>query len=57
MAKTCPSRSSLIPVQAKILDEFENTSLSAVDGRCASLAYPRVLVPNLALLVGLNGFH
>ena len=57
MAKSCPSRSSLIPVQAKILDEFENTSLSAVDGRCASLAYPRVLVPNLALLVGLNGFH
>lgn len=38
----------------KILKEYENVLLTGVDGRCASLANPRLLVSDLALLVGLQ---
>ena len=41
-------------MQPKILKECENVLLTGVDGRCASLANPRLLVSDLALLVGLQ---
>ena len=50
--KICPSPSCLIPVQPKILEEFENVLLNGVEDRCASLANPLLLVSDLALLVG-----
>ena len=46
----------MIPLQKKILEEFENILLNGVDGRCASLANPRLLVSDLALLVDLEWF-
>ena len=49
--KNCRSTSSLIPMQTKILEEFENVLLNGVDGRCASHANPLLLVVDLALLV------
>ena len=52
MAKNCRSSSSSISVQPKILEEFENYLLNGIDGRCASLASPRLLVSDLALIVG-----
>ena len=51
-SKSCRSPSSYIPVQTKILEEFENVLLNGVEGRCASLAGPLLLVSDLALLVG-----
>ena len=51
-AKNCRSTSSLIPVQTKILEESENVLLNGVDGRCVSHANSRLLVSDLALLVG-----
>ena len=36
----------------KILEELENGLLNSVDGSCASLAIPRLLVSHLVLLVG-----
>ena len=50
--KNCPSPSSLILVETQILQEFENILLNGVDGRCASLANPRLLVSDLAFSVG-----
>ena len=50
--KNYRSLSSLILVQTQILQEFENFSLNGVDGRCASLVNPRLLVSDLAFLVG-----
>lgn len=44
-AKNCCSPlSSLIPVQEEIPEEFENVLLDGVDGTCASLANPRLVV-------------
>ena len=51
-AKNCRSPSSLPPVLTKILEEFENVLLNGVDGKCASFANSRLLVSDLALLVG-----
>ena len=50
-AKNYRSPSSLISVQTKILEEFENVLLNGADGRCASLVNPRLLVSDLALLL------
>lgn len=51
-AKNCCSPpSSLIPLQEEIPVEFENVLLDGVDGTCASLANPPLVVSDLALLV------
>ena len=50
-AKNCRSSSSLIPLETKILEEFENALLNGVDDRCLSLANPRLMVSDLSLLV------
>ena len=39
-------------MQPKILEEFENALLNGVDGRCSSFANQRLLMSELALLVG-----